>query len=128
MTKLIRTLCFSVLLTSSGCGTMVSHVGECGSRPHGVYMGTGFDAACIAAPFSSEPYVELLPVGLIDLPLSVAADTIIFPFDLVDNMDRKKSEKEMPLQPNQQSGANGRQPVGSDKNRASAAAASRPSP
>ena len=95
------TACVPLLLVSSGCGTMVSHFGDCGSTPPpGVYRGTRFDAGCIAAPFASEPHVELLPVGLIDLPFSFAADTIIFPFDLADCIKRKKSERETTVQPN----------------------------
>ena len=101
MKMLVRTLCLSLLLISAGCGTMVSHFGDCGSTPPpGVYRGTVFDAGCIAAPFSSEPHVGLLPVGLIDLPFSFAADTLILPFDLADYIGRQKSEKET-LQPNQ---------------------------
>src|SRR4051812_42102166 len=97
---LFRAACLSLLLISSGCGTMVSHFGDCGSTPPpGVYRGTRFDTACIAAPFASEPHVELLPVGLIDLPFSLAADTIIFPFDLADCIKRKKSEKAPTEQP-----------------------------
>src|ERR1043166_4317269 len=97
---LARTLCLSLILVSSGCGTMVSHFGDCGSTPPaGIYRGTRFDGACIAAPFASEPHVELLPVGLIDLPFSLAVDTIILPFDLVDYGKRKKREDERTVQP-----------------------------
>ena len=89
----------------------MGHFGDCGSTPPpGVYKGMVFDAACIAAPFSSEPHVELLPVGLIDLPFSFAADTIIFPFDLADYIKRKKREDEAALQPNQGAAANSHQP------------------
>jgi uncharacterized protein YceK len=98
---LVRTACLSLLLISSGCGTMVSHFHDCGGTPPpGVYRGTVFDASCIAGPFASEPHVELLPIGLIDLPFSFAADTIIFPFDLADYIDRKKSKKDTTRQPN----------------------------
>lgn len=112
ITKLIfPAACIALLLLSSGCGTMVSHFGDCGSTPPaGVYRGTRFDAACIAAPFASEPHVELLPVGLIDLPFSLAADTIILPFDIVDYSKRKKSEKETDGQPNKGAAANGHPP------------------
>jgi len=93
---------FSLLLISSGCGTMVSHFHDCGGTPApGVYRGVVFDAACVAAPFSSEPQPQLLPVGLIDFPFSFAIDTIIFPFDLADYILRKNSEKEPSQQPNQ---------------------------
>ena len=103
MRKIVRTFCFSFLLASSGCGTMVAHVGDCGSRSHGVYMGTVFDAGCIAAPFLSNPPLFLaVPVGVVDLPLSLAADTIAFPFDLVDYIDYKKGGNEAPSQPNPQ--------------------------
>jgi uncharacterized protein YceK len=111
MKMIFPTACLALLLLSSGCGTMVSHFGDCGSTPPpGVYRGIRFDAACIAAPFASEPHVELLPVGLIDLPFSFAADTIIFPFDLVDYFDRKDSEKERAEQPNQGAPADGHPP------------------
>jgi hypothetical protein len=88
-------------------------------------MGTVFDAACIAAPFSGDlQTVGLLPLGVVDLPFSLAADTITFPFDLVDYIHRKKRENKTPLLPNPQGGANGRQPFSSDTNQTSAAAAS----
>jgi hypothetical protein len=81
---------------------MVSHFGDCGSRPPtGLYRGTVFDTGCIAAPFSGDPQLlGLLPVGVIDLPFSFAADTIIFPFDLADYIDRKKRANETPSQAN----------------------------
>jgi uncharacterized protein YceK len=87
---------------------MVSHFGDCGSTPpSGVYRGTVFDAACMAAPFSGDSQTAgLLPMGIIDLPFSLVADTIIFPFDLADRINRRKRENVTPLQPNQGATAN----------------------
>ena len=81
----------------------MGHFGDCGSTPPpGVYKGIVFDAACIAAPFSREPQsIVLVPIGVIDFPFSFAADTIIFPFDLADYLDRNKRESKTPSQPNQ---------------------------
>jgi uncharacterized protein YceK len=132
MKMLARTLCLGLVLTGSGCGTMVSHFGVCGSTPApGVYRGTVFDGACIAAPFSHDHDSQsfgILPLGVVDLPFSLAADTIIFPFDLADYVARTKSDDEKALQPNPQGRANGKQPFSSETNRTSAAAASRRSP
>jgi uncharacterized protein YceK len=65
-------------------------------------MGTVFDAGCIAAPFLSDPPLFLaVPVGVADLPFSLAADTLFFPFDLVDYIDYKKGGNEAPVQSNQ---------------------------
>ena len=123
---LVRASCLSLLLSSAGCGTMVSHFGDCGSTPPpGVYRGTVFDAGCMAMPFSSEPHLEYLPIGIIDLPFSLAADTLIFPFDLADYIERKNKEK--PSRSHSQDGANGRQPSGSETDRTSTATAPEPS-
>jgi Protein of unknown function (DUF1375) len=104
---------------------MVSHFGDCGSiPPPGVFKGTVFDAGCLAAPFLNDPPLWwAVPFGVVDLPFSFAVDTIIFPCDLADYIDRKKRESKVPLQPNPQGGANGRQPFGSETNRTSTAAA-----
>jgi uncharacterized protein YceK len=89
---------------------MLSHFGDCGSTPPpGVYRGTAFDAGCITAPFWSDPHVELLPVGLIDLPFSFVADTINFPFDLADYNKRKRRKDETPAQPKQSAPADSHQ-------------------
>lgn len=106
--RIVRILCLSLLLIGSGCGTMVSHFGDCGSTPPaGVYRGTVFDAACMAAPFSGDSQsVGLLPLGVIDFPFSFVADTIIFPFDLADRINRRKRENEKPAQRNQRAAAN----------------------
>lgn len=101
MKIIIPTACLALILSGSGCGTMLSHFGDCGSTPPpGVYRGTRFDAACIAAPFASEPHVELLPLGVLDMPFSLAADTIILPFDVADCSKRTKSKKEADEQTN----------------------------
>lgn len=91
---------------------MVSHFGDCGSKPPpGVYRGTVFDAACMAAPFSGQSQaVGLVTAGVIDFPFSFATDTIIFPFDLADYIHRKKSKDETPLQPDPGAAANSHQP------------------
>ena len=85
---------------------MVTHIGECGRSAYGdgVYLGTVWDANLIAAPFSaggSENW-GAFPIGLIDLPFSLAADTIFLPFDIVGTSNRKKSENGSPLQPDPQ--------------------------
>ena len=93
MRKLGQTLCFSLILMGSGCATWLGHFGDCGSTPApGVYRGTVIDAGFIAGPFSAggAEYWEALPMGLLDLPFSIVADTIIFPFDWADYIDRKE--------------------------------------
>jgi hypothetical protein len=91
---------------------MVSHFGECGGRPPpGVYRGTLFDTACMAAPFTGESQaVSLVTWGVVDFPFSVATDTIIFPFDLADYIHRRKSTVKTTVQPNQNTAANSHQP------------------
>src|ERR1041385_7524118 len=109
---LVPTLCLSVFPITSGCGTMVSHFHDCGGTPPpGVYRGTASDAAFIAAPFSGKPEsAGFLPFGLIDLPFSFAADTVIFPFELADYIHRRKRKDETPLQPEQTAPTNSPHP------------------
>jgi hypothetical protein len=81
-------------------------------------MGTVFDAGCIAPPISKDkPPLWLAPVALVDLPFSLAADTIIFPFDLADSIDHKKKENKPPPPPGSQGAMNGSQPSASQTNR-----------
>jgi hypothetical protein len=91
---------------------MVSHFGDCGSTPPaGMYRGVVFDGCCVAAPFSGDPEtLGLLPMGVIDFPFSLTADTIIFPFDFADYIDRKKKRDESLLQRKQSAAAITSQP------------------
>ena len=98
MKKFAWILLFPVLLTCSGCGTLFTHVSSESSSTtqygQGVYLGTIFDARLIAKPFSSdEPSWGYLPIGVIDIPFSFAADTIILPFDLAGYIARKEKSE-----------------------------------
>jgi uncharacterized protein YceK len=61
----------------------------------GVYQGAVTDCGAIVAPFMDDAYPWFLsPLGLVDLPLSLAADTLILPYDLVDAAAQKKEKRE----------------------------------
>ena len=90
-----------ITLLCSGCGTIVRHYGSRGScmsmRGEGVYQGTVTDCSVIAAPFTADRSWWLLPLGLIDLPFSLAADTLILPYDLIDTAALNKERQADPL-------------------------------
>jgi uncharacterized protein YceK len=90
MKRLVWSFSLSLLLINSGCGTAVSHFGACHSPPPGVYRGTVFDANAIA---------EGLVFWVVDLPLSVAADTILFPIDFANCHNGTNKKDETPMQP-----------------------------
>ena len=82
-------LCFAILATTwliTGCATIrtqkyptESCAWEKGARrPVFIYSGTRCDLALIAMP----SLIWTIPLGLIDLPLSLAADTIILPWTI----------------------------------------------
>ncbi len=112
--KLVRIGWLSLLLMCPGCGTMMSHFGDCGSRPPaGVYKGVVWDGSCVAAPFASKSEsigpaaIGLVPIGIIDFPFSFVADTIILPFDVADCVDRQKEQQtRKPAQPKQSAETN----------------------
>ena len=97
MRKLFATLSLLALLCS-GCGTVITHTGsgsDMGYHRDGVYRGTVADCGAILAPFMGEARLWfLLPLGLVDLPLSMAADTLILPFDVLEMTAHKQEEKQ----------------------------------
>jgi uncharacterized protein YceK len=96
MNKLFATLSLLALLCS-GCGTVITHTGsgsDMGYHRDGVYRGTVADCGAIMAPFMGEARLWFfLPLGLVDLPLSLTADTLILPFDVAERTAQKKDEQ-----------------------------------
>jgi uncharacterized protein YceK len=81
--------CLFALVLCSGCGTVMTHYGSrdtCMSfRGEGLYQGVRLDWIAV-----NTPQAPLAPVFVFDLPLSLAADTVVLPYDIVDSAGRKK--------------------------------------
>ena len=97
MRKLFIISCLLLLsLCGTGCVRIAREIGEKGSvpPPYRFYLGTrsliglpvsmGIMSAVSHAPRSSNAFKAILPIGLfvVDLPLELAADTVLLPVDL----------------------------------------------
>ena len=74
-----------LLVLCSGCGTIFTHSVSRDERETGVYQGVRFDCeAC----HSDQPILCFL---VFDLPLSLAADTLVLPYDITYSARNKES-------------------------------------
>ena len=81
--KTYITMALLSVLLAGGCKTAVSH----GYGANRVYSGTRMTAEMYADPYiRSNAWVELTIFNIVDLPLCLVADTIIFPVTLPCSM------------------------------------------
>jgi uncharacterized protein YceK len=89
------------IICFSGCGTIITRSGVLGIGGGGdhlfpVYQATCLDSVVVFGP-SSEPVRRQAAqrlVFLVDLPISVATDTIFLPFDLLPESRNLKSSRQ----------------------------------
>jgi len=93
MRKLIITLPLVALLCH-GCGTMASHDGSPMGINRGVYRGVRYD--CDAIAHADGCAAGSAPFYAIDMPLSLAADTICLPFDVLTLVMKPETENPEP--------------------------------
>lgn len=82
----------AVLCLTSGCSTFSETFAD---RPHAsslVYIGTQVDLAVVGALGDDSAGIFRLfaPFALLDLPLSLAADTLLLPYTISKEMQRPK--------------------------------------
>ena len=95
----MRRLGLLALLSLAGCGTIVDMADD-----QRVYGGTRFVGERVGEGFSLGMCGSLGPLWLIDLPLSLAADTILIPVTVTialtrPNVERSTSNAERPRFP-----------------------------
>jgi uncharacterized protein YceK len=86
--SLVLSFCSCAIL-ATGCGSLLGRIDEpMGSRSTPAFFpGAYLDAQFISSPFrkdkdwSAAKKAGLCTIGLIDMPLSVATDTVLLPFD-----------------------------------------------
>jgi uncharacterized protein YceK len=72
------------LVLCSGCGTIFTYTVTRDERETGVYQGVRFDCE---ASHEDQPVLLLL---LFDLPLSLAVDTLVLPYDIIYSARNKE--------------------------------------
>jgi uncharacterized protein YceK len=79
--------CLVVLLfVLTGCGSITSRWrGE-----RSAYAGVRFDSDCVTHPVAGQEWI--LPVALVDIPLSAVLDTFYLPYDLTGEKPDEQSE------------------------------------
>ena len=82
--------------SSAGCGTITVR-SDHDDVVSPIYLGTRFDggfiALCVKAPFTKEEddiALLLLPFALIDLPLSLVADTLLLPVTIQEHYSSQR--------------------------------------
>jgi uncharacterized protein YceK len=115
----------------SGCGTFIARTAfREESHPPRYYPATCIDGYGISRPFYRDSYRDSLGPkavavslgSLVDLPISLATDTLCLPLDIWAYSGPHEAGDER-IQPNPQGGANEGQPPGSGTNPTSAEAA-----
>ncbi|MHA7844671.1 YceK/YidQ family lipoprotein [Serratia sp. D1N4] len=81
--KMIATSC--MLLTTSGCSSVMSHTGA----DQGYYAGTRANVDMMKKDDTSWAMIPLLAI---DLPLSAAMDTLLLPYDYLRSDSDKKAK------------------------------------
>jgi uncharacterized protein YceK len=72
------------LMLCSGCGTIMAHHLGPDDSPSGVYRGVRLDCLCFGG---DQPALYLM---ILDLPLSLAADTLVLPYDVIYSLGGKE--------------------------------------
>jgi uncharacterized protein YceK len=85
----------AALFSCSGCGTAITHGGMHGTQyGRGVYLGTTYDCMFVGASFSGEDSDwGAATFGVLDIPFSLVADTIILPYDLFGYMTHTENSE-----------------------------------
>lgn len=73
-------------LSIGGCGTIVDMTND-----QKIYGGTRFDGKCLSEDMNLGPCASLGPLWIIDLPCSLAADTILLPVTIILAITRASS-------------------------------------
>jgi uncharacterized protein YceK len=76
----------AMLLVFTGCGSITSRWR--GERV--AYAGVRFDSDCVTHPVAGQEWI--LPVALVDIPLSAVLDTFYLPYDLAAEKPEERSE------------------------------------
>jgi uncharacterized protein YceK len=97
--RIFQTVCCGALLTCTSCGSLFSHTTT--KKEVGPYPGVRDDVYLLAHPRSiREPPIHpavVVPVSIIDIPLSAALDTLLLPIDLTYRESKAPAALELEL-------------------------------
>ena len=99
MKKIVRLLLLLVVMLCSGCGTFIARVEFKDDLGNGLYPALKLDTAMIkgcldpdGTIFAQKSYV-IAALTMLDVPVSVATDTLLIPADLLRSHERRKKKE-----------------------------------
>ncbi len=94
MIKLSRIVFIFLIIFFSGCGTFIRHSGldvfaSCNALGSYIYGGTYTDVKIIQSGFTYGKPTDVV-LGIVDIPFSMVADTMMLPIAIPKEIERKK--------------------------------------